>query len=118
MIKKNPTITVSPVSWNGKTGQQLKCQAVAELNGVRIFSDPKSDMDEAVASLCAKCVDYIKLLTALSEYVSAPLGFDKLMSESKAAMKLQQKLCRNILLKLDFNRKTKKSDKRNDTYNG
>lgn len=117
MIKKNPTITVYPVSWNG-AGEQLKCQAVAELNGVRIFSDPKSDMDEAVTSLYAKCVDYCKLVTALSEYGSAPLGFDKLMSESKAAMKLQQKLSSNIFLKLDFNRKTKKSDKRNDTYNG
>lgn len=84
MSKKNPTITVYPVSWNG-AGEQLKCQAVAELNGVRIFSDPKSDMDEAVTSLYAKCVDYCKLVTALSEYGSAPFG-PTLFSNTRTTM--------------------------------
>lgn len=107
MSKKNPTITVYPVSWNGKTGQQLKCQAVAELNGVRIFSDPKSDMDEAVISLMEECKAFLDLVLAVGAYAASRPGIENISRKSKAAMKLLQQLSSDVTLNLDFTARKK-----------
>ena len=73
--RKKAFITLRPVAWDGKTGNVLKYQAVAELNNYRVFSDPKPDKEKALASLMKVCSCYSNLAASVAEYAATHDGF-------------------------------------------
>lgn len=85
--KRKPTITVSPVAWNTDTGQPLKFQAMAELNGARAFSDPQPGTDEAVTSLMETCKAYVNLAASLAETMRDKAKYAKLAKQIEKAIK-------------------------------
>lgn len=67
--KKNATITVKPVAWDG-AGRTLKYQVIAEFSGKRLFSAPMPDSECAVASLMDEARAYLDLIIAISHHRS------------------------------------------------
>ena len=67
--KKNATITVEPVAWDG-AGRTLKCQAIAEFGGKRLYSAPMTDSESAVLSLMGEARAYLDLIIAISRHRS------------------------------------------------
>lgn len=65
--KRKATIIVNPVAWDGKTNKVLKYQAVAQLNGARLFSDPMPTRDAAIISLLETCNAYIELVVSVAK---------------------------------------------------
>lgn len=67
--KRKPTITVRPVAWNGE-GKVLKYQALAELDGVKVYSDPSPTEKSARLSLLKKCKSFGRLAKQVAEIMS------------------------------------------------
>lgn len=83
--KRKATITVNPVTWDGKTNKVLKYQAVAQLNDARLFSNPMHTQAEAMISLLKTCKAYIELARSVVKQVHDEAGYAALSHQIEQA---------------------------------